>query len=106
MGTSYPGYKTDYEILTRKLYFNSLTGVSIEGFSGKCTIAPISADEIRFKSPTPVFYNGDWTKRVDISQNSDATIYPDDSSRSAGIRISTESPDPYGGMGGFSNNLW
>lgn len=100
-GSNGGGFRTSHPSQRKKLVLNSLYGVTPAGFSGKCTIFPLSPRKIRFKSPTPFFYNGRKVKFVDISMDSSVTIFATDDAGADGLCISTESPNGFGaGPGG------
>lgn len=100
------GFRTTHPSQRKKLYLNSLPGISVGEFSGKCTIVPLSPSKIRFKSPTPVYWNGKATKSVDISMDSSETVYASEDVNAIGLCISAENPKGFSdGFGDFTADL-
>lgn len=100
-GSGSGGFKTKYPSQRKKLYINSLYGVSSQGFHKKSVIAPLSPKKIRFQSPKPFLYNGRKVKKVDIGLDSAATVYASENDGATGLLISTQGKDNFSNDNGF-----
>ena len=98
------GFKTKYPSQRKKLYINSLYGVSSQGFHKKSVIVPLSPKKIRFQSPKPFLCNGRKVKKVDIGLDGSATVYASENDGATGIVISTQGKNNFSSDNGFGSN--